>query len=140
MQHRLNVIKANAFEAAVFLIVAAGSLGAALVVMTLLMPLHELSALLVGLPTAYWVSVGLFFLTDRAAYKARIRLHRAAHCTDCTPAAQPSDQYLLKATGQQVTLLEDLGDGDVRIAMDSGRITRDDIVSARDITPAAIRD
>ncbi|MGW9242564.1 hypothetical protein ACWGRL_28140 [[Kitasatospora] papulosa] len=138
MQHRLNVLKANAFEAAVFLTVALGSLGSGLVVMTLAMPFNELAALLLALPTAYWVSAGLFALTDRAAYKARIRLHRAAHCTDCTPAA--GDQYLLKATGQRVTLLEDLGDGDVRIAMDSGRVTRDDIVSARDITPAAIRD
>ncbi|MFG2540654.1 hypothetical protein ACGFU4_35990 [Streptomyces sp. NPDC048511] len=52
-----------------------------------------------------------------------------------TPTAR-SDQYRLKATGQRVTLLEDLGGGDVRIAMDSDCITRDDIVSARDITPA----
>ncbi|WP_330449730.1 hypothetical protein [Streptomyces anulatus] len=52
-----------------------------------------------------------------------------------TPTA-PSDQYRLKATGQRVTLLEDLGGGDVRIAMDTDRTTRDDIVSAHDITPA----
>ncbi|WP_331731774.1 hypothetical protein OG298_45065 (plasmid) [Streptomyces sp. NBC_01005] len=52
-----------------------------------------------------------------------------------TPAAQ-SDQYRLKATGQRVTVLGHLSGGDVRIAMDSGHITRDDIVSARDITPA----
>ncbi|WP_371800712.1 hypothetical protein OHA38_14265 [Streptomyces sp. NBC_01732] len=52
-----------------------------------------------------------------------------------TPAAQ-SDQYRLKATGRRVTVIERLSGGDVRIAMDSGRITRDDIVSARDITPA----
>ncbi|MFG2677029.1 hypothetical protein [Streptomyces sp. NPDC048445] len=52
-----------------------------------------------------------------------------------TPTAQ-NDQYRLKSTGRRVTLLEHLGGGDVRIAMDSGRITRDDIVSARDITPA----
>ena len=52
-----------------------------------------------------------------------------------TPTA-PSDQYRIKATGRRVTLLEHLGGGDVRIAMDSGRITREDIVSARDITPA----
>ncbi|MFE9200420.1 hypothetical protein ACFYMH_30910 [Streptomyces albidoflavus] len=51
------------------------------------------------------------------------------------PAAQ-SDQYRLKSTGQRVTLLEHLGGGDVRIAMDRGRVGRDDIVSARDITPA----
>jgi hypothetical protein len=87
VQHRLNVLKANSFEAAVFLTVAAGSLGAALVVMTVLMPVNELSALLVGLPTAYWVSVALFAMTDRVAVNLRGRLHRAAHCTDCTPAA-----------------------------------------------------
>ncbi|WP_420034602.1 hypothetical protein ACN2WE_20765 [Streptomyces sp. cg28] len=52
-----------------------------------------------------------------------------------TPAA-PSDQYRLKATGRRVTVLEHLGGGDVRIAMDSGHVTRDDIVSARDITRA----
>ncbi|TXS61457.1 hypothetical protein [Streptomyces sp. sk2.1] len=52
-----------------------------------------------------------------------------------TPTAQ-SDQYRLKATGQRVTLLELLSGGDVRIAMDTPYITRDDIVSARDITPA----
>ncbi|MEU3702543.1 hypothetical protein AB0E82_09665 [Streptomyces anulatus] len=52
-----------------------------------------------------------------------------------TPTA-PSDQYRLKATGQRVTLLERLGGGEVRIAMDSDRVCRDDIVSARDITPA----
>ncbi|MEV5204366.1 hypothetical protein [Streptomyces sp. NPDC053720] len=52
-----------------------------------------------------------------------------------TPTAR-SDQYRLNATGRRVTLLEHLGGGDVRIAMDSGRITREDIVSARDITPA----
>ncbi|MFC8274917.1 hypothetical protein ACFUJR_20740 [Streptomyces sp. NPDC057271] len=52
-----------------------------------------------------------------------------------TPTAQ-TDQYRLKATGQRVTLIERLGGGDVRIAMDSGRILREDIVSARDITPA----
>ncbi|MFB7953411.1 hypothetical protein [Streptomyces sp. NPDC056045] len=51
------------------------------------------------------------------------------------PTAQ-SDQYRLKATGQRVTLLERLSGGDVRIAMDTAHITRDDIVSARDITPA----
>lgn len=52
-----------------------------------------------------------------------------------TPATQ-SDQYRLKSTGRRVTLLERLSDGDARIAMDSDHITRDDIVSARDITPA----
>ncbi|MFJ1740557.1 hypothetical protein ACIOG4_17990 [Streptomyces microflavus] len=52
-----------------------------------------------------------------------------------TPTA-PTDQYRLKATGQRVTVLEHLSGGDVRIAMDSGRICRDDIVSSRDITPA----
>ncbi|MFJ5294379.1 hypothetical protein [Streptomyces sp. NPDC088348] len=41
-----------------------------------------------------------------------------------------------KATGHRVTVLEHLGGGDVRVAMDSARITRDDIVRARDITPA----
>ncbi|TXS78675.1 hypothetical protein [Streptomyces sp. sk2.1] len=51
------------------------------------------------------------------------------------PAAQ-SDQYRLKSTGQRVTLLEHLSGGDVRIAMDTEHITRDAIVSARDITPA----
>lgn len=51
------------------------------------------------------------------------------------PAAQ-SDQYRLKSTGQRVTLLEHLSGGDVRIALDTPYITRDDIVSARDITPA----
>lgn len=52
-----------------------------------------------------------------------------------TPTA-PSDQYRLKSTGQQVTLLQHLADGDVRIAMDNGHTTRDDIVNAHDITPA----
>ncbi|MFD8839828.1 hypothetical protein [Streptomyces griseofuscus] len=47
-----------------------------------------------------------------------------------------SDQYRLKTTGQQVTLLEHLGNGEVRIAMDSHHTTRDGIVSAHDITPA----
>ncbi|QKW50959.1 MULTISPECIES: hypothetical protein [Streptomyces] len=56
--------------------------------------------------------------------------------TVTTPTAQPSDQYRLKATGRRVTLLERLSDGDVRIAMDSGHVCRDDIVSASDITPA----
>ncbi|MEU6825736.1 hypothetical protein ABZ921_34420 [Streptomyces atriruber] len=51
------------------------------------------------------------------------------------PTAQ-TDQYRLKATGRRVTVLEHLSGGDVRIATDSGHITRDDIVSARDITPA----
>ncbi|MFF3553452.1 hypothetical protein ACFYXL_08530 [Streptomyces tsukubensis] len=51
------------------------------------------------------------------------------------PTAQ-TDQYRLKATGQRVTLLEHLSRGDVRIAMDSGHVCRDAIVSARDITPA----
>ncbi|WP_103512926.1 hypothetical protein [Streptomyces sp. SM13] len=46
------------------------------------------------------------------------------------------DQYRLRGTGQRVTLLEDLGGGEVRVAMDSDRITRDGIVRARDITPA----
>ncbi|MFG3410198.1 hypothetical protein [Streptomyces sp. NPDC048142] len=52
-----------------------------------------------------------------------------------TPTA-PSDQYRLKATGQRVTLLEHLGGGEVRIAMDTAHVCRDDIVSVRDITPA----
>ncbi|MEU2413961.1 hypothetical protein AB0D68_08710 [Streptomyces sp. NPDC048212] len=56
--------------------------------------------------------------------------------TATTPTTQPSTQYRLKRTGQQVTLLEHLGNGEVRIAMDTDRICRDDIVSARDITPA----
>ncbi|MFI9622133.1 hypothetical protein ACIG8S_24805 [[Kitasatospora] papulosa] len=56
--------------------------------------------------------------------------------TVTTPAAQPSDQYRLKRTGQQVTLLEHLRGGEVRIAMDSDDMLRDDIVSADDITPA----
>ncbi|MFD7918888.1 hypothetical protein ACFV3R_06660 [Streptomyces sp. NPDC059740] len=51
-----------------------------------------------------------------------------------TPTAQ-TDQYRLK-DGRRVTVLEHLSCGDVRIAMDSGHITRDHIVSARDITPA----
>lgn len=83
MQHRLNVIKANTFEAAVFVTVGAGSLGLTLVVMTIAMPINQLVALLVALPTAYWTSLGLFFLTDRVAAKVRLRLHRA-HCVDCT--------------------------------------------------------
>ncbi|WP_331760625.1 hypothetical protein OH810_31985 (plasmid) [Streptomyces albidoflavus] len=53
-----------------------------------------------------------------------------------SPITKPNDQYRLKTTGQQVTLLEDLGDGNVRIAMDRGPVGRDDIVSSRDITPA----
>ncbi|MCX5159981.1 hypothetical protein OOK39_11925 [Streptomyces sp. NBC_00264] len=55
--------------------------------------------------------------------------------TTATPTAQ-TDQYRLKSTGRRVTVLEHLGGGDVRIAMDSGRVPREDIVSARDITPA----
>ncbi|MFF5877385.1 hypothetical protein ACIQ9M_25495 [Streptomyces californicus] len=53
-----------------------------------------------------------------------------------TTPTEPSDQYRLKATGQRVTLLEHLGRGEVRIAMDTDRVCRDDIVNARDITPA----
>jgi hypothetical protein len=60
---------------------------------------------------------------------------KSKHPAASTPTT-PSDQYRLKATGRQVTLLEHLADGDVRIAMDSDHITRDDIVNARDITPA----
>ncbi|MFD9781901.1 hypothetical protein ACFWZS_34125 [[Kitasatospora] papulosa] len=53
-----------------------------------------------------------------------------------TPTAQPSTQYRLKRTGQQVTLLEHLRGGEVRIAMDTDDMLRDDIVSIDDITPA----
>ncbi|MFD9782223.1 hypothetical protein ACFWZS_34665 [[Kitasatospora] papulosa] len=53
-----------------------------------------------------------------------------------TPTAQLSTQYRLKRTGQQVTLLEHLRGGDVRIAMDTDDMLRDDIVSIDDITPA----
>ncbi|MEU5799168.1 hypothetical protein ABZ773_01605 [Streptomyces sp. NPDC047804] len=53
-----------------------------------------------------------------------------------TPTAQTTDQYRLKSSGRRVTVLEYLGGGDVRIAMDTDHICRDDIVSARDITPA----
>ncbi|MFI9497861.1 hypothetical protein ACIG92_08320 [[Kitasatospora] papulosa] len=56
--------------------------------------------------------------------------------TATVPAAQPSDQYRLKRTGQQVTLLEHLRGGEVRIAMDTDDMLRDDIVSINDITPA----
>lgn len=56
--------------------------------------------------------------------------------TTAPATAVQSDQYRLRSTGQRVTLLEHLGGGDVRIAMDRGRAGRDDIVSARDITPA----
>ncbi|NEC17952.1 hypothetical protein [Streptomyces parvus] len=49
---------------------------------------------------------------------------------------EQTDQYRLKATGQQVTVLEHLDGGEVRIAMDTDHITRDGIVNARDITPA----
>ncbi|MFE0845293.1 hypothetical protein [Streptomyces rochei] len=56
--------------------------------------------------------------------------------TAATTPRTPSDQYRLKSNGRRVTLLEDLGGGDVRIAMDSDQILREDIVSARDITPA----
>src|SRR5690242_12620260 len=45
-----------------------------------------------------------------------------------TPTTQPSDQYRLKRTGQQVTLLEHLRGGEVRIAMDTDDMLRDDIV------------
>lgn len=86
MKHRVNVLKANAFETAVFLTVAAGSLAAGFVVMTIALPFNQVAALALALPTAYWVSVGLFFLTDGATEKVRLRLHRAAHCTDCVPA------------------------------------------------------
>ena len=87
MQHRLSVFKANAFEAAVFLIVAAASLGVALVVVTLAMPLGKLAAVAAALPVAYGASLALSWLIDRAVDQVRARLHRAAHCTDCTPAA-----------------------------------------------------
>ncbi|WP_406190190.1 hypothetical protein OH791_33675 [Streptomyces anulatus] len=60
---------------------------------------------------------------------------KSASASVSAPTA-PSDQYRLKATGQRVTLLEDLGGGEVRIAMDTAHTTRGDIVSARDITPA----
>jgi hypothetical protein len=56
--------------------------------------------------------------------------------TAATTASTPSDQYRLKSNGRRVTVLEDLGNGEIRIAMDSGDITRDGIVRARDITPA----
>lgn len=48
----------------------------------------------------------------------------------------PSDQYRLKTTGQRVTLLTDLGNGEVRIARDDDNILREAIVSIHDITPA----
>jgi hypothetical protein len=60
---------------------------------------------------------------------------KSKHPAASTPTT-PSDQYRLKSNNRQVTLLEHLADGDVRIAMDSDHITRDDIVNARDITPA----
>ena len=56
--------------------------------------------------------------------------------TATTPTTQPSTQYRLKRTGQQVTLLEHLRGGEVRIAMDTDDMLRDDIVSINDITPA----
>jgi hypothetical protein len=87
MQHRLNVLKANAFEAALFLIVALASLGVALAVLAMAMPVSKGAALLTALAAGYWASVGLFLLADLAADKVRVRLHRTAHCTDCTPAA-----------------------------------------------------
>ncbi|MFE7360678.1 hypothetical protein [[Kitasatospora] papulosa] len=61
---------------------------------------------------------------------------KSKRTTVTIPAAQPSDQYRLKRTGQQVTLLEHLRGGEVRIAMDTEGTLRDDIVSADDITPA----
>jgi len=61
---------------------------------------------------------------------------RSNRHTATSPTAQTTDQYRLKSTGRRVTVLEHLGGGDVRIAMDSDHITRDHIVSARDITPA----
>lgn len=85
--HRMSVLKANAFEAVVFLVVALGSLAAALVAMTVTMPISDLAALLVGMAAGYWVSVGLFTLTDQAAQGIRVRLHRTAHCADCTSPA-----------------------------------------------------
>jgi hypothetical protein len=60
---------------------------------------------------------------------------KSKHTAASTPTT-PSDQYRLKSNNRQVTLLEHLADGDVRIAMDNGHTTRDDIVNARDITPA----
>lgn len=53
-----------------------------------------------------------------------------------TTPTEPTDQYRLKATGQRVTLLEQLGRGEVRIAMDTVHVCQEDIVNARDITPA----
>ncbi|WP_406147282.1 hypothetical protein [Streptomyces sp. NBC_01012] len=61
---------------------------------------------------------------------------RTAATTTAIPTAQPSDQYRLKATGQRVTLLDDFGDGAVRVAMDSNNVLREGIIRARDITPA----
>jgi hypothetical protein len=52
-----------------------------------------------------------------------------------TPTTQ-SDQYRLKSTGQRVTLLRHLSGDGVRIAMDTNRSCREDIVSIHDITPA----
>jgi hypothetical protein len=48
----------------------------------------------------------------------------------------PSDQYRLKSNGRRVTLLTDLGNGNVRIAMDDDYVCHEDIVSIHDITPA----
>ncbi|WP_331719523.1 hypothetical protein OG693_39605 (plasmid) [Streptomyces sp. NBC_01259] len=87
MQHRLNVLKGNAFEAALFLTVALASLGVALAVMTIARPVSWGAALLAALAAGYWASVGLFRLGDRAASRVRARLHQTAHCTDCTAAA-----------------------------------------------------
>lgn len=87
MQHRLNLLKANTFEAFLLLAVAIAALGAGLATLTVAMPLGRLAAIVVALPVTYWASVVLFWLTDRAASPLRTRLHQAAHCTDCTPAA-----------------------------------------------------
>jgi hypothetical protein len=49
---------------------------------------------------------------------------------------RPNDRYRLVSTGQMVTLLRHLPNGEVRIAMDSEHVLRDWIVRADDITPA----
>ena len=52
------------------------------------------------------------------------------------PAAPASDQYRIKATGERVTVLRNLGNGEVKVAQDSGGVLRDRILRRDDITPA----
>ncbi|MFD0074287.1 hypothetical protein ACFVIY_17820 [Streptomyces sp. NPDC127166] len=61
---------------------------------------------------------------------------RKSKTTAYSAPSHPDDNWRLKSTGQRVTILRRLGNGDVKVAADSDGILREDIVSARDITRA----